>query len=276
MLKSCVLKRRKASEEVIHFQVTSRREKETFYHSLGLNLKEEQKDWRLLSPIHGFHRKLVTHRLFRGSEERRQESSGSPAHEPLGIAQRQLCLGGHKQWTKRSVRISQNGQLNPASFRAKRLVVFQSPFPCRFPRHGISALMSEKGFTRDMFIERRHERKTRSEAAGERDVRVQRTGPGSAPARLLGPRTSRACRGAGESRNFPDRRPGGPAADRAASSGTRRLRRTAQPPRGQRCNGALIPDTAEEMSLCASLTLTGGTDVTLCKTEAPWSFAGHR
>lgn len=43
--------------------------------------------------------------------------------------------------------------------------------------------------------------------------------------------------------------------------------------RGQRCNGALIPDTAEEMSLCASLTLTGGTDVTLCKTEAPWSFA---
>lgn len=46
--------------------------------------------------------------------------------------------------------------------------------------------------------------------------------------------------------------------------------------RGQRCNGALIPGTAEEMSVSASLTLMGGTDVTVCKTEAPRSFAGHR
>lgn len=94
--------------------------------------------------------------------------------------------------------------------------------------------MSETGFTRDMFMERRHEQETRSEAAGERDVRVQRSGPGSAPARMLGPRTSPACRDAGKSHNFPDRRPGGPAPDREASPGTRRLRRTAQPAKVKR------------------------------------------
>lgn len=54
-------------------------------------------------------------------------------------------------------------------------------------------------------------------------------GPGRAPVRMLGPRTSPACRDAGESRNFPARRLGGPAPDRAASPGTVRLRRTARP-----------------------------------------------
>lgn len=39
------------------------------------------------------------------------------------------------------------------------------------------------------------------------------------------------------------------------------------PVRGQGCNGALIPSTAAEMSVSASLPRTGGTGVTVFKAE---------